>query len=68
MKASDPVCLAADWLAALSEAPSHAVPALKERFGLTAKQACEAIALARTGRLPASSAAEEMAMAEGRHG
>lgn len=38
---------AARWLAAQHEPPAHVVPALKERFGLTGLQACQAIALAR---------------------
>ncbi|OQP87574.1 hypothetical protein BTR14_03110 [Rhizobium rhizosphaerae] len=50
---------AAAWLAALPDTPARIVPVLKERFGLTAKQACEAIALARTGKLPASATGQE---------
>jgi hypothetical protein len=38
---------AARWLAAQHEQPAHVVPALKEHFGLTGLQACQAIALAR---------------------
>ena len=38
---------AAAWLASQPEPPAHVVPLLKERFGLTSLQACEAIALAR---------------------
>ncbi|OQP86029.1 hypothetical protein BTR14_13175 [Rhizobium rhizosphaerae] len=37
---------AAIWLADLREPPHPVVPALKERFGLSAVEACEAIALA----------------------
>lgn len=35
---------AAIWLADLREPPHPVVPALKERFGLSAVEACEAIA------------------------
>ena len=38
---------AAIWLADLSEPPRMAVPELRNRFGINAVQACEAIALAR---------------------
>lgn len=37
---------AAIWLAEQREPPHPVVPALKERFGLTAIEACEAIAWA----------------------
>lgn len=37
---------AAIWLADLREPPHPVVPALKERFGLSAVEACEAIAWA----------------------
>lgn len=38
---------AAAWLVAQLEPIPHVIPALKERFGLTGLQACQAIALAR---------------------
>nr|WP_209848685.1 hypothetical protein [Rhizobium herbae] len=38
--------VAARWLALEPSPPRPVVPALKERFGLTALQACEATALA----------------------
>lgn len=38
---------AARWLRSQTVPPRLAVPALKERFGLSAVQACEAIAAAR---------------------
>jgi len=45
---------AAEWLAAQPEPPRPLIPALRARFGLTPKQACEASARAsdyrRTGR------------------
>jgi len=45
--ASSPVVVAAaQWLADEQEPPAMAVPVLKERFGLSALQACEAIRLA----------------------
>lgn len=37
---------AAAWLAGLAEAPRPVVPELRERFGLTVKEACEACARA----------------------
>lgn len=37
---------AAQWLADEKEPPARVVPTIRERFGLTAKQACEACALA----------------------
>ncbi|GAA4169514.1 hypothetical protein [Shinella granuli] len=43
----DPMRAAALWLAAQPEPIPHVIPALKERFGLTGLQACQAIALAR---------------------
>lgn len=42
-----PVQAAAEWLAAQPETPAHVVPTIKERFGLSAKEACLAIAQAR---------------------
>lgn len=43
----EPMSAAARWLAAQPEPIPHVIPALKERFGLTGLQACQAIALAR---------------------
>lgn len=43
----DPMRAAALWLAAQPEPILPVIPALKERFGLTGLQACQAIALAR---------------------
>lgn len=43
---SEIVVQAAMWLAEQSAPPSPIVPALRERFGLTIKEACEASALA----------------------
>lgn len=37
---------AAQWLADEKEPPARVVPTIRERFSLTAKQACEACALA----------------------
>ncbi len=45
--ASGQVEIAADWLSRQIENPGPVVPVLKERFGLSAVEACEAIALAR---------------------
>lgn len=42
-----PTLAAAHWLASQLTPPAHVVPTLKERFGLTGPQACQAIALAR---------------------
>jgi hypothetical protein len=39
---------AAGWLSAQAGSPRLSVPVLRAKFGLSAKQACEAIALART--------------------
>ena len=47
-----PVVEAAAWLASQPEPIPHVIPALKERFGLTALQACRAIALARQAPTP----------------
>jgi len=44
---SDSVIVAAQWLADQRQPPHPVVPALKERFGLSALEACEAIARAR---------------------
>lgn len=41
---------AAQWLADQKEPPARVVPTLRERFSLTAKQACEACALAQNHR------------------
>ena len=38
---------AAEWLAAQPEAPARLVPTLKQQFGLSAREACLAIAQAR---------------------
>ncbi|MCV3738358.1 hypothetical protein OCK02_19310 [Rhizobium sp. TRM96647] len=43
---SEAVLAAAQWLAEQVPPPRLAVPALKERFSLSALQACEAIAMA----------------------
>lgn len=42
---------AAQWLADVPEPPHPIVPALKQRFGLSAVQACEAIAMAERMRV-----------------
>lgn len=39
---------AAAWLTSQPEQIPHVIPALKERFGLTSLEACQAIALARS--------------------
>lgn len=44
------VAEAASWLADQKKPPRAAVPALKQRFGLSAVQACEAIKLASIAR------------------
>jgi hypothetical protein len=44
---SSQVEIAADWLRCQALPVKGAVPALQARFGLSAVQACEAIALAR---------------------
>ena len=44
---TDAQASAAAWLAAQETPPHPLIPALKAGFGLTAKQACEAIAAAR---------------------
>ena len=46
VSSNDEVLTAAEWLVAQTEPPRSPVPALKERFGLSARQACEAIAAA----------------------
>ena len=49
MSAADPspeVITAALWLASQKEPPGRVVPALRERFSLTAMEACQACALA----------------------
>ncbi len=48
---SEAVLVAAQWLADQVPPPRLAVPVLKERFGLSALQACEAIAMADRFRL-----------------
>lgn len=48
---TDAVEKAAIWLADLREPPHPVVPALKERFGLSAREACEAIAWAERMRI-----------------
>ncbi|MCV3734991.1 hypothetical protein OCK02_02150 [Rhizobium sp. TRM96647] len=45
-EASPQVQTAAMWLADQAEPPRLAVPVLKERFGLSALEACQAIAIA----------------------
>lgn len=45
------VTVAAQWLADQQEPPPQAVPTLKERFGLSALEACEACKLAQDFRL-----------------
>ena len=45
-EASPQVQTAAMWLADQANPPRLAVPALKQRFGLTALEACQAIAMA----------------------
>ncbi|ANH05037.1 hypothetical protein [Shinella sp. HZN7] len=46
------VAEAAAWLASQPKPIPHVIPALKERFGLTGLQACQAIALARQAPTP----------------
>jgi hypothetical protein len=41
---------AARWLAEQRESPARVISTLKDRFGLTAKEACNACALARQYR------------------
>ncbi|MDJ1634557.1 hypothetical protein [Rhizobium rhizogenes] len=48
---TDTVVIAAQWLADQKEPPAMAVPVLKEKFNLTAREACEAIRLARDYRV-----------------
>lgn len=48
---SPEVITAAQWLADEKEPPAVAVPVLKEKFGLTAVEACDAIRLARDFRI-----------------
>lgn len=45
------VIAAAQWLADEKEPPRIAVPVLREKFGLTALEACEAIRLAQNYRI-----------------
>ncbi len=45
------VTVAAQWLGDQQEPPPKAVPTLKERFGLSALEACEACKLAHDFRL-----------------
>lgn len=44
---TDPITRAAMWLSEQKEAPQQVVHLLRERFGITAAQAIEAVALAR---------------------
>lgn len=44
---SESVVEAAMWFSELREPPAGAVPTLRERFGLSALEACEALAMAR---------------------
>lgn len=48
---NEAVIVAAQWLADQREAPRLAVPELRARFGLTALEACEAIAKAQNFRI-----------------
>ncbi|MHC2488153.1 hypothetical protein CN068_06895 [Sinorhizobium meliloti] len=48
---SEAVTLAAQWLADQNPRPRPIVPALKQRFGLTCLQACEAAAMSERFRL-----------------
>lgn len=50
------VLAAAEWLVSQTKPPRSPVPALKERFGFSAKQACEAIAAAQQIRQKARNA------------
>lgn len=43
--------IAADWLSQQGQNPGAVVPVLKQRFGLSAVEACEAIAMARRAPL-----------------
>lgn len=45
------VVVAAQWLADQKEPPPQAVPTLKEHFGLSALEACEACKLAQNFRI-----------------
>lgn len=47
---SESVIVAAQWLADQNPPPRLAVPELRQRFGLTALEACEAIAQAQKFR------------------
>lgn len=44
------ITIAAQWLAEQKEPPAVAVPVLKQQFGLSALEACEAIKLAQNFR------------------
>jgi len=48
---SEAVILAAQWLADQNPPPKPIVPALRERFGLSALEACEAAALSNKYRI-----------------
>lgn len=48
---SESVILAAQWLADQTQPPRPIVPALKNRFGLSAVEACEAAAMAEKFRM-----------------
>jgi len=43
---NESIVLAAQWLADQAQSPRPIVPALKNRFGLSAVEACEAAAMA----------------------
>lgn len=49
--ANETVTRAAIWLADQAQPPHPIVPALKDRFGLSAREACEAVALAERYRM-----------------
>ncbi|KAA0698551.1 hypothetical protein DTW90_12150 [Neorhizobium sp. P12A] len=44
------VVAAAMWLSEQKESPARAVPTIRERFGLSMKEACDACALAQLYR------------------
>lgn len=51
---SETVIVAAQWLADARERPDAIIPHLRQRFGLTAVEACEACALANSFRIARS--------------
>ena len=55
-KPTDNTVVAAEWLASQIDPPRSPVPALKQRFGLSALQACQAIAAAQQIRQHARNA------------